>query len=180
MYFLYTIKDSFEVMPKDFGKPLEEVAKKQLRGKYERRIDKDLGLIVAISNIRDISDGKIFSGSPSTYHEVTFDALCYSPKIGEVVVGEVSELVEFGAFVRFGPFEGLVHVSQMLNDFISFDRKVPVFIAKESKKTLKKGDVVYAKISTVALKNTVADTKIAMTMRPTGLGKEDWLSGESL
>jgi DNA-directed RNA polymerase subunit E' len=68
----------------------------------------------------------------------------------------------------------------MLNDFISFDRKVPVFIAKESKKTLKKGDVVYAKISTVALKNTVADTKIAMTMRPTGLGKEEWLIGESL
>jgi DNA-directed RNA polymerase subunit E' len=180
MYYLYTIKDSIEVMPKDFGKPLEEVAKKQLREKYERRIDKDLGLILAILNVRDISDGKVFSGTPSTYHEVTFDALCYAPKVGEVVVGDVSDLVEFGAFVRFGPFEGLVHVSQILNDFISFDKKVPVFIAKESKKTLKKGDVVFAKISTVVLKNTVADSKIALTMRPIGLGKEEWLSGESV
>lgn len=180
MYYLCTIKDSFEVPPKDFGKPLEEVALKQLRERYERKIDKDLGLIVAVMNVRDISDGKLFIGDPGTYHEVTFDALTYMPKLGEVVVGDITELVEFGAFARFGPFEGLIHISQMINDLLSFDRKVPAFVGKETKKTIKKGDVIYAKISTVNLKSSVADTKIALTMRPTGLGKEEWLHGESM
>jgi hypothetical protein len=50
-----------------------------------------------------------------------------------------------------------------------------VFSAKESKKMLKKGDTVYAKITTVSLKPTLADTKIGLSMRPAGLGKDEWI-----
>ncbi len=44
--------------------------------------------------------------------------LTYMPFVEEVVAGEVTELAEFGAFVRIGPIDGLVHVSQITNDFL--------------------------------------------------------------
>ena len=86
----------------------------------------------------------------------------------------MTEIAEFGAFVRIGPIDGLVHVSQITNDFLSFDRKAQAFISKRSGRTLKKGDVVFAKISTISMKNSVKDSKIALTMKPEGLGKPEW------
>ena len=180
MYKIYTIKDVFKLPPEYFGSNLESVAAQVLGNRYEGTIDKDMGVIVAIFNVRDISDGMVYPGDPSTHHEAKFDVLTFMPVVDEVVAGEVSELVEFGAFVRIGPMEGLVHVSQIASDFISFDKKVPAFISKKSGKNLKKGDTVLAKISTVSMKKTVKDSKIALTMKPDGLGKLEWITAKKV
>jgi len=174
MYYNYSIKDTFKMSPEYFDKNIEEVAVDVLRNKYEGTIDKDMGVIIAIYDVRDISDGMIYPGDPATHHEVSFDVLTYMPKVEEVVVGEVSELIDFGAFVKIGPMEGLVHVSQITDEFISLDKKTATFVAKRSGASLKKGDVVYAKISTVSMKNSVKDSKIALTMKSEGLGKPEW------
>ncbi|MGC8649151.1 MAG: DNA-directed RNA polymerase [Candidatus Micrarchaeia archaeon] len=179
MYKVYTIKDTFKLPPERFGDDLEVAASEILQNKYEGSIDKDMGLLLAIFNIRDIGDGVILPGDPSTRHDVKFDILTYTPEIGEIVIGEVSELVEFGAFVRMGPMDGLVHVSQIIGDFISYDKKANAFVSKKTGKSLKKGDVVYAKISTVSLKKSIRDSKIALTMKPAGLGKEEWIIEET-
>lgn len=178
MYKVYTIKDIFKLPPEHFGDNLESVAVQVLGSRYEGTIDRDIGVIVAVFNVRDISDGVIYPGDPSTHHEAKFDVLAFMPVVDEIVPGEVSELVEFGAFVRIGPMEGLVHVSQIASDFISFDKKVPAFISKKTGKNLKKGDSVFAKISTVSMKKTVKDSKIALTMKPDGLGKLEWISAK--
>lgn len=178
MYYKYTIKDTLSIPPSYFGEDITEVATQLLRQKYERVLDKDMGIILVVYNVRDISDGYLLPGDPSTHHDLTFDALTFKLEVEEVVVGEVSELVEFGCFVRIGPLEGLVHLSQITNDFISFDRKSGVLSSKNSGKTLKKGDIVYAKVSTISWKPNIKDTKIALTMRPEGLGKEEWLLEE--
>ena len=176
MYKKYTISDMFKLPPERFGNNLEEVAAEVLQRKYEGLIDKEMGVVVAIFNVRDISDGQIYPGDPSTHHDVKFDALMFMPAVDEVVNGEVSELVEFGTFVRIGPMEGLVHVSQIANDFLSFDKKVPSFASKKSGKSIKKGDAVLAKVSTVSMKKTVKDSKLALTMKPDGLGKLEWIA----
>ncbi len=175
MYYINSIKDTFKIMPEYFDRELDDVASDVIKRKYEGKIDHNMGVIVAIFNVRNISDGIIYSGDPSTHHNVEFDVLSYLPHVDEVVAGEVTELVEFGAFVRIGPIEGLVHVSQITNDFLSFDRKVPSFVSKKSGKSLKKGDMIYAKISTVSMKSSVKDSKIALTMKPEGLGKQEWI-----
>jgi len=171
----YSIEDTFKIDPIHFGSDIDEVAKEVLQAKYEGTIDKDMGLIVAVFNIRDVGDGLVYPGDPATHHNVKFDILTYMPIVDEVVVGEVTELAEFGAFVRIGPMDGLVHVSQITTDFLTFDRKAPAFVARRGGKSLKKGDVVYAKISTVSMKNSIKDSKIALSMRPEGLGKLEWI-----
>jgi DNA-directed RNA polymerase subunit E' len=176
MYYVHTLRDTFKMAPEYFDRPIEEVAKNSLKKRYEGSIEKKLGVVVSVFNIRDISDGTILPGDPATHHNVEFDMLTYMPYVEEIVAGEVTELAEFGAFVRIGPIEGLVHVSQITNDFLTFDKKVPAFVSKRSGKSLKKGDMVYAKISTVSMKNTVKDSKIALTMKPEGLGKLEWVT----
>jgi DNA-directed RNA polymerase subunit E' len=176
MYYVYSVKDNFNMLPEYFDKDIEKVATEILKKKYEGTIDKTLGVIVAVFNVRNVSDGMIYAGDPSTHHDVEFDMLTYMPYVEEVVAGEVTELAEFGAFIRIGPIDGLVHVSQITNDFLSFDRKVPAFVSKKSGRSLKKGDTVFAKISTVSMKNSVKDSKIALTMKPEGLGKQEWIN----
>lgn len=179
MYYVNTVKDVFKLPPEYFDKDIEKVAQEILQRKYEGTIDKEIGVIVAVFNVRNISDGVIYPGDPATHHDVEFDVLSYLPYVEEVVAGEVTELVEFGAFVRIGPIDGLVHVSQITNDFLSFDKKIPAFVSKRTGRMLKKGDIVFAKISTISMKNSVKDSKIALTMKPEGLGKQEWiLEGE--
>lgn len=174
MYTLYSLKDMLTISPDNFDKDLEEVATTVLKAKYEGVIDRNMGVIVCVFNVHNISDGIIYAGDPSTHHDAEFDVLTYMPKAEEIVAGEVTELAEFGAFIRIGPVEGLAHISQIANEFFSFDKKAPMFVSKQSGKTLRKGDAVYAKISTVSMKSTVKDSKIALTMRPEGLGKPEW------
>jgi DNA-directed RNA polymerase subunit E' len=175
LFYVNTITDTISIPPTHFGENLNKAAETILRKKHERLFEKDLGIVLAVFNVRDISDGFIMPGDPSTHHEVTFDLLTFNLDVGEVLVGEVSELVDFGCFVRLGPIDGLVHLSQITNDFINYDRRASSFVLRNSGRSLKKGDTVYVKVSTISLKNNIKDTKIALTMRPDGLGKYEWI-----
>ena len=175
MFYTYTIKDTISIPPSSFGEDLNKAAETILRKRHERLLDKQLGIVLAVYDVRDISDGLILPGDPSTHHEVTFNLLTFNLDLGEILAGEVSELVDFGCFIRLGPIDGLVHLSQITNDFINYDRKAAAFVLKNSGRNLKKGDTVYVKVSTISLKNNIKDTKIALTMRPDGLGKYEWI-----
>ncbi len=175
MYKLVTIRDVVRVDPRDFSKNLEEVVLKNLRKKYEGVVDKDTGVVITVINPRDISEGIITPGDGGTYHRVTCDLVVFKPEINEVIKGKVSDITEFGAFVRFGPMEGLVHISQITDDYMSYNEKTGVLAGKESKKVLKKGDVVLARITGISLKEKLTDCKISLTMRQEGLGKIEWI-----
>jgi DNA-directed RNA polymerase subunit E' len=176
LYLIYSIKDTISISPNYFDSDLSKAAESILRARYERTMDKEMGIILAVFNISEVSEGVILPGDPSTHHSVTFDVLAFNLEVGEIVAGEVSELVDFGCFVRLGPLDGLVHLSQITSDFITYDRKSAMFVLRNSGRSLKKGDVVYAKVSTISIKNNIKDTKIALTMRPEGLGKHEWMT----
>lgn len=172
VYKLFTLKESVRVPPNLFGMKLEKAALEILRDQYERTVSKDFGIIVSLHNASIHSAGRVLPGDGAAYFDVEFEALSFLPIVNEVIEGEVSEIVEFGAFVRLGPIDGLVHVSQVANDFFSYDKKLQCLVGRESKKSIKKGDTVKAKIATVSLKDTIPNSKIALTMRPDGLGKK--------
>ena len=174
LYYINTIEDTVSISPANFGQDVNKTALEALRKKYERTLDRDLGIIVTVFNVRDVSDGMILPGDPSTRHTATFDVLSFNLEIDEIVAGEVSELADFGCFVRLGPLDGLVHLSQITSDFISYDKKSSAFVSKNTGRSLKKGDKVFAKVSSISLKAGIKDAKISLTMRPDGLGKPEW------
>jgi DNA-directed RNA polymerase subunit E' len=176
MYFVLTCHDKVRLPSQFFSMKLSDALLHILREKYERRVDKDSGVTLAVWNAKTIGDGLVIPGDDAAYYDVSFEVLSYLPTVNEIVESEVSEIVEFGAFLALGPLEGLVHLSQIANDFLTYNKKVQAFTGRESKKSLRKSDHVYAKISTVSLKGNIPETKIGLTMRPSGLGKEEWIS----
>jgi len=95
------------------------------------------------------------------------------------VEGEVVDVVEFGIFVRLGPLDGLVHISQIMDDYVSYDPKNEMMVGRDTGKIIKKGDIVRARIIAVSLRETKKrGSKIALTMRQPGLGKIEWIEEE--
>jgi DNA-directed RNA polymerase subunit E' len=165
-----------KIEPNQMGKPLENAVEVALRNKYEAVVDKALGTIVAILGVDTIGEGHILAGDGSVYYEVAFDAIAFKPEMQEIVEGEVVEIVKFGAFLSLGPFDGLLHVSQITNEYISYDEKNARLVSKESDKSLGEGDHVRARIIAVSLnEKEPRESKIGLTMRQTGLGKIEWI-----
>lgn len=180
------MEDLVRVPPDEFGKPLDTVIENilkigyefngRLEGGYEGKIDKDQGAVLAVTEVKSIEDGAVIPGDGAAFHNVVFEALVYRPELHEIVDGVIVEIVEFGAFIRFGPLDGLIHVSQITDDFIVYDKKRGALVGKESNKTLEVGDKVRARVVAVSLSSDKAkESKINLTMRQPGLGKFEWL-----
>lgn len=175
MYHIKTIQDRIRVPPSLFGSHIEDAVRAILRERYEGRIYKDLGVVLSVNNPDVKSEGLVIPGDSGAYYTVEFEALTFIPVVNEVYKAEVKEIVEFGAFASIGPFQGLLHVSQIDREKFYYDKKSKTLGSKVLRKTIKKGDEVLVKVSTVSMKATSADTKIGLTMRPDGLGKPEWL-----
>lgn len=179
MYYMTTIQDRIRVPPSMFGSKLEDAILRLLQERYERRIYRDIGIILLVTKPKVLSEGAIIPGDGGAYYSVAFEALTFMPHINEVFSAEIKEVVEFGAFASIGPFQGLLHVSQIGREKYSYDKKNKTLVSRAEKKSLKKGDGVIVKVSTVSLKSTTADTKIGLTMRPDGLGKPEWIEAKA-
>ena len=176
MYYKTKIEDTVRIPPYRFGDPLEDVAIQTLNETYEGRLDKKLGLLICVNAIEEISEGRLIMGDGASYHNVIFEAIFFKPEQHEIFIGEVIDVVDYGAFVRIGPMDGLIHVSQVTDDYINYDAKRGALIAKESNKTLDEGDLVRARTVAISLKdNSVKDTKIGLTMRQNNLGRFEWI-----
>lgn len=176
MYAIISMKDTVRVPPKDFGSKLNEAILRIVKEEYEGIVDESVGVIVAVLEVEKVGEGKVVPGDGAAYYESEYKALVYKPEPKEIVEGTITEITEFGAFVRTGPIEGLIHVSQIMNDYINYDAKGPGFIGKETNKKLGLDDQVVARIVTCSLKGNIPNSKLGLTMRQPGLGKEDWLA----
>lgn len=174
MYYITTMEERIRIPPSMFGSKLEDAMLRILRDRFERRIYKDIGIILLVIKPKILSEGAIIPGDGGAYYTIHFDALTFLPHVNEVFQAEIKEIVEFGAFAIIGPFQGLLHVSQIGKQKYSYDKKNKNLVSRAEKRSLKKGDAVLVKVSTVSIKSTTADTKIGLTMRPEGLGKEEW------
>jgi DNA-directed RNA polymerase, subunit E'' (EC 2.7.7.6) len=97
----------------------------------------------------------------------------------EVVDGEIVEVVSFGAFVGIGPVDGLLHVSQISDEYLAFDDENQQLASRESNRTLGTGDAVRARIVTKSIdERNPRDSKIGLTGKQVGLGKHGWLEQE--
>ncbi|WP_297509149.1 DNA-directed RNA polymerase [Thermococcus sp.] len=179
MYRLLKVKDVVRIPPRMFTMDPKEAAKLVLRETYEGIYDRDEGVVLSVIDVEEIGEGVIVPGDGATYHEVVFTVLMWTPRHHEVVEGEVVDVAPYGAFIRIGPMDGLVHISQLMDDYVVFDEKNRQFIGKETKRILKLGDPVRARIIAVSVKSRVIrENKIGLTMRQPGLGKFDWIEKE--
>lgn len=177
MFYKSEIKDYIRVPPRYFDLPREEAIIKCIKSEYEGYISQDLGIVIDVSEIKDIREGIIIPGDGASYYETVFDILTFKPELQEVVLGRVKDITDFGAFMSIGPTEGMIHISQTMNDFVSF-AKDKTLTGKETKHILKVGDKCKARIVAVSFKDPT-NPKLGLTMRQPFLGRFDWIEEES-
>jgi DNA-directed RNA polymerase subunit E' len=172
MYKVFDVSDKVRVAPDKFGLKLNEAVKVSLEEKLEGSIDKNLGVILSVMSVENIGEGMIMPGDGALYYPVDFRVLTYMPEQHEIVKGEVIDVTEFGVFVRFGPVDGMIHVSQLMDDFVSYDQKNMMFTGKKTKRRVKDKSVVLARIISISMAEN--QFKIGLTTRQPGLGALDW------
>ena len=177
MYRILTLKSKITVPPTRFGMKLKKAIKESIAEKYENRLDRNFGMGLCVVKVKEIGEGKILPGNPAVHYSVTFDLLVFKPELHEVLIGDVIDNTEFGAFVRLGSMDGLVHVSQLLNDYVSYDEKNAIFTGKETKRTLKEGDPVRIRVISISMAPG-KENKIGLTMRQPNLGALAWIEDE--
>ena len=169
------VEDTIRIPPNKFGDNLSKVALDELRMRYEGAVNEELGYVIAVTEITVEPTGRIVPGDGATYHKVKFTIVTYNPMLQELSEGEVVEVEDFGAFVRIGPIDTLLHVSQVIDDFVTCDERQGILIARESRRTLKQGDLVRARITAVSFAKGGSSGKIGITMRQPFLGKLEWI-----
>lgn len=173
MYQMVTVEDEISVPPEKLNLELGDSVKESLEAKFEGSINTDIGVILAIIEVDGIEEGVVLPGDPSVHYPVKFKLLSWMPREHEIVEGEVVDITEFGAFVRCGALDGLVHISQVMDDYVSYDEKNSQLIGKQTRRVLKEGDRIRARIISVSFKE---QSKLGLTMRQPLLGSLKWLT----
>ncbi|KAG2479536.1 MAG: DNA-directed RNA polymerase subunit E' [Nitrosopumilales archaeon] len=178
MFSISTLLDVVRIPPSLFGTALKKAAINILKEKYESMINADLGYIIMILDAKVEEMGKMIAGDGGTFHKVEFDALTFYPKLQEIVQGEIVDITDFGAFVRIGPTDALLHLSQVMDDYLKSDVKSGMIIANQSGRTLKVGATLRARITAVSLGKAATMGKIGITCRQPYLGADEWIAEE--
>ena len=178
MFSISTLVDVVRIPPSLFGTTLKKAAVNILKEKYESMINADLGYIIMILDAKVDEMGKMIAGDGGTFHKVQFEALTFYPKLQQIVQGEIVDITDFGAFVRIGPTDALLHLSQVMDDYLKSDVKSGMILANQSGRTLKVGSTLRARITAVSLGKAAAMGKIGITCRQPFLGADDWIVEE--
>jgi len=174
MFYELEIQSHVRLPPTDFKeKDLNKTLKEKLNENYEGRIDKEWGIIITVKEITNVGEGVIVPGDGAAYYDTTFKLLTFRPEIQEVVLGTITDITDFGIFFNIGAIDGMIHVSQTMDDFVSIS-KVGVLTGKASKQVLKSKDKCKARIVAVSYKD-INNPKIGLTMRQPGLGSLVWI-----
>ena len=175
MFYEVIVTDHVRVEPNKFGMDTDAAVRAQLEESYSGFQDKDIGTVVVVLDVNEVKEGIIIPGDGAAYYESTFKLIVFRPELQELVYGQIEEITNFGAFISLGPIRGMIHISQTMDDFVSFSDS-GVLTGKDGKKNLVQGDKCMARIVAISYKGE--EPKIGLTMRQSGLGKLDWVKAE--
>ena len=175
MFQIIEVEDVVRVEPLDFSETLNKMAEKVLKLKYESTLSPDFGYVVLIIGVKADKVGKILPSDGATYHTVNFKLLTYLPKLQEVVEGEVVEITDFGAFIRIGPTDALLHLSQITDEYLNSDVRQGLITAQQSNRVISVGTRMRVRVTALSLARGSSMGKIGVTCRQPFLGANDWI-----
>ena len=179
MYSIVTREDTIRI-PAEYiraGRNLVDHIDELANDAFEGRFDPDENYTVLTFDHEPMGRGKIIHGDGAIYQRVKFKALLFNMENNEVVDGAVSEVSEYGAFVRIGPIEALLHKSQILDEPIQVNLGIRRIEGSQTGKSLTEGSFVRSRIVSKAInQNDPRSSKIGLNCKMDGLGCFDWLS----
>lgn len=178
MYYKIKVEDYIKVRPEDSKLELEDAVRKNIIKRFAGYISEEIGIVIDLDEIKKIGEGAIVHEDPSVYYHTEFTLITFIPEIHEILNGTITEIEDFGAFINIGPMDGMIHISQVMDDFVSFS-KDKVISGKKSNRTLKIGDECRARLIAVSFKD-ISNPKFGLTMRQPTLGKFQWIKEDKI
>lgn len=175
MFYTVEVEDYVRVEPRLFGLKTSDAVAKQLQEIYEDYHDREIGEVIGIISVQEVGDGVIIPGDGAAYYKSKFKLIAWKPENQEIVYGLIDEITNFGAFFNLGVMKGIIHISQTMDDYVTFST-TGTLLGKDSKKVLKKRDTCLARLVAISYKGD--QPKIGLTMRQPGLGKLEWIKEE--
>lgn len=116
MFFVYDMEKRITLHPSYFNSNMKQVAINRL---YEEVEGTNTGtmMILRIITIKDASEPKVEPGSGSALYTIAYQAVVWQPFRGEVVDGEVSQVVNNGFFVDVGALSVFVSKAMIPGTF---------------------------------------------------------------
>jgi len=173
MFYELEVLSHIRVPPKLLGSDVQKAIVDSLNETYKDLISNELGFVIHVVDLNEVGEGIIIPGDGAAYYETKFKVIVFRPELQELVMGKITEIADFGAFMDIGPVDGMIHISQTMDDYISFTKQ-GTLTGKESKQVLKVGDKCRARIIAISYKD-VTNPKIGLTMRQPTLGSLGWL-----
>ncbi|MFP3872239.1 MAG: DNA-directed RNA polymerase [Candidatus Aenigmatarchaeota archaeon] len=179
MYIMETKTDTIRIPPHRLDENIDQAAKEIAKEELEGEIEEENKLIILITNIERVGDGRVVHGDSGVLQDIEYEALEFELVEQELILGYICEVLKFGAFVRFGPLDGLLHISQIMNDKVEVNQGNQRLVGKETGDALEIDDGIRARIVTVSVnERNPRESKIGLTMRQTGLDKLEWIERE--
>jgi DNA-directed RNA polymerase subunit E' len=173
LFYKVKLKDHIRVPPNKFSMELENAIISEIKSKYSGFISKELGMVIDVAGVDEVGEGIIIPGDGASYYDTSFELLTFEPTMQEVVLGKIKDIADFGVFFSLGPIDGMIHISQTMNDFVSFS-KDKALAGKDTGRSLKVNDKCKARIVAISYKD-ITNPRLGLTMRQAGLGKDDWI-----
>ncbi|MFJ7951306.1 ribonuclease R [Lysinibacillus sp. NPDC096418] len=97
-----------------------------------------------------------------------------SDKIGEEFEGIVSSVTNFGMFIELpNTIEGLVHISNMTDDYYRFDDRQMIMIGERTNRQFRIGDEVKVRVANVIIEESSIDFEIVGMVTSYGRTRKD-------
>ncbi|MFT4326985.1 MAG: DNA-directed RNA polymerase [Candidatus Woesearchaeota archaeon] len=176
MFYKTILKDFVRVPPNKFGDDIKNAILSEVKEKYSAHTSLELGIVISVTKVNNYEEGVIIPGDGASFYETEFEVISLKVGLQESIVGKIRDIADFGAFITLGPLDGMIHVSQTMDDFVSFS-KDKALQGKEKGTTLKVGDICRAKIIAISFKD-ITNPKIGLTMRQGFLGRVDTIGVE--
>lgn len=166
MFYLVDVREKVGVEAQRIKANIQESIEEKLE---ELHLREDNGVFLGVTEIKKIGEsGEILPEKPLIFFDVEYSALFFQPSVNEVIDGYVTEVAEFGPFVRIGPVDALIHISQVTKEKLAYNPEQDVIASKDSKIIIKKDEAVRAAV----VNSTISDERmrINLTMMKDGLG----------
>ncbi|KAK2972935.1 hypothetical protein RJ640_021992 [Escallonia rubra] len=125
---------------------LSSVATCLLKCVLELKAAERCGYFLAVTKLKSIGKGYEFSGS--CYFRVDFNCRTFLPVDGEIMVGVVSAIDIFGAYLKCGPMNYVYLPAHKMPGFHLVDGKNPHFLA-DNLSRIENGDMIRCKVFAV-------------------------------
>jgi DNA-directed RNA polymerase III subunit RPC8 len=122
------MKDIVHVKPWQFDQDLTSVIEDELNKKLANKVIYQVGLCVALFDIKHIGESFVFPGDGSSHTQVIFRYVVFRPFIDEVLIGKVKSCSKEGVHVTMSFFDDIFIPASNLQKPSKFDEREQLFI----------------------------------------------------